>query len=150
MRIYIETSVISAYHCGPPSMKRATRSFFARCALKGYELLTSDVAIREIDEADAGIRRKLRSVLLTHGVTVRRITRLTFRLTDIYLQAGVVPREVAPDAEHIATASTLAVDALVSWNLAHIVNLRTKLMVKEINEAHGHPVPSIIRPDEVI
>ena len=150
MRIYIETSVISAYHFGPPGTKRPTHSFFAKCALRDYELLTSEVAIREIDEADMRIRRKLRAVLAKHRVKVGRMSPQAFTLTDAYLEAGLIPKEVSADAEHIAAASILAVDALVSWNLRHIVNLRTKLMVKEINEARGHPVPSIIRPDEVV
>jgi len=38
---------------------------------------------------------------------------------------------------------------LTSWNLRHIVNLRTKTMVKNINAEKGYITPDIVRPDEV-
>jgi len=38
---------------------------------------------------------------------------------------------------------------LVSWNLAHIVKLKTKRMVRIINEELGYQVLEIVRPDEV-
>jgi len=41
-------------------------------------------------------------------------------------------------------------EALASWNLRHIVNLRTKMMVKTINTELGYITPNIVRPDEVL
>jgi len=59
------------------------------------------------------------------------------------------PARYRPDAEHIAVASVLGFDVLVSWNLAHTVRLKTKRMVRAINEGLGYPVPEIVRPNEV-
>lgn len=67
-----------------------------------------------------------------------------------YLKTGVMPTEFAADAEHIAAATVLDAAVLVSWNLRHIVNVRTKMMVKEINSKFGYKVPDIVRPDEVL
>ena len=46
IRIYVETSVISAYHFAPKSMMSATRLFFEKAAEEGYELHTSEVTCR--------------------------------------------------------------------------------------------------------
>jgi hypothetical protein len=60
------------------------------------------------------------------------------------------PRKVTLDAQHIATCTVNSIEVLVSWNLRHIVNLRTKLIVKEINTEMGYFTPNIVRPDEVM
>jgi len=36
-----------------------------------------------------------------------------------------------------------------SWNLSHIVRLKTKRLVRIINEEFSYPVPEIVRPDEI-
>lgn len=72
------------------------------------------------------------------------------RLAEEYVLRGVIPVKVRADAEHIAVCSVSGVEVLVSWNLRHIVNLRTKVMVKSINTELGYTTPSIVRPDEVL
>jgi hypothetical protein len=41
-------------------------------------------------------------------------------------------------------------DALVSWNMSHIVKLKTKIMVNEINKKSGYPEIYICTPEEVL
>lgn len=62
----------------------------------------------------------------------------------------MIPAKYRADAEHIAVASVEGFDALASWNLRHIVKLKTKSLVKLINREMGCSVPEIIRPDEVL
>lgn len=59
-------------------------------------------------------------------------------LADRYVKQNVIPAKVTPDAQHIAIASVSHMEVLVSWNLKHIVNLHTKLKVKEINSQLGY------------
>ena len=70
-------------------------------------------------------------------------------LAEEYIKRGVIPARYRPDAEHIAVASVSDFNVLTSWNLTHIVKLKTKRMVRIINEELSYPVPEIVRPDEV-
>jgi hypothetical protein len=44
-------------------------------------------------------------------------------LTQKYMEENIVGEQYRSDALHIAIATVLGVDVLVSWNFKHIVNL---------------------------
>jgi hypothetical protein len=77
------------------------------------------------------------------------ITNEAMDLASEYVKRGVIPARYHPDAEHIAVASVFGFDVLTSWNLSHIVRLKTKRLVRIINEEFSYPVPEIVRPDEI-
>jgi hypothetical protein len=54
------------------------------------------------------------------------------------------------DAEHIAIATINRVDALVSWNFRHIVNLQRIRGYNSVNLKYGYPLLEIRSPLEVI
>ena len=54
------------------------------------------------------------------------------------------------DAEHIAIATINRMDALVSWNFRHIVNLQRIRGYNSVNLKYGYPVLEIRSPLEVI
>jgi len=149
IRIYVETSVISAYHFAPKSMMSATRLFFEKAAEEGYELYTSEVTIAELEKAREEVKEKSLDIIRRFGLKVAPRTIEARELAEEYVNRGMIPGKYRMDAEHIAIASVLGYDVLVSWNLAHIVKLKTKRMVQIINREKGYKVPVIIRPDEV-
>lgn len=51
---------------------------------------------------------------------------------------------------HIAVASINNLDAIISWNFAHIVKLKTKKEVVGINAISGYKEIDIYSPWEVI
>jgi hypothetical protein len=131
-------------------MLEATRRFFDTCVKKGYELYSSDVSLREIDRASRFIQEKLYSLIEDFNVRIYTLIEEADRLAEEYVRRGVIPVKARADAEHIAVCSVNAIEVLVSWNLKHIVNLRTKMMVKTINTEMGYTTPNIVRPDEVL
>jgi len=149
LKIYVENSVISAYHFAPRLIVVATRRFFENAVREKHELFTSDVTIAELEKADREVREKSLKVIEAFDVKVVSMTVEARDLADEYVKRGVIPARYRPGAEHIAVASVLGFDVLTSWNLAHIVKLKTKRMVRIINEELGYPVPEIVRPDEV-
>jgi len=149
LRIYVENSVISAYHFAPKLIVSLTKRFFEKAVKERYELFTSDVTIAEIDKATEETREKSLKTIETFKVKIIPRTTEARELADEYIERGVIPERYRPDAEHIAVASVMDLDVLVSWNLTHIVKLKTKKMVRIINEDTGYPVPEIVRPDEV-
>ncbi|KPV65369.1 MAG: hypothetical protein AOA65_0231 [Candidatus Bathyarchaeota archaeon BA1] len=149
LKIYVENSVISAYHFAPRLIVVATRRLFENAVREKHKLFTSDVTIAELEKADREVREKALKVIETFDVKVVSMTVEARDLANEYVKRGVIPAMYRPDAEHIAVASVLGFDVLTSWNLAHIVKLKTKRMVRIINEELGYPVPEIVRPDEV-
>jgi predicted nucleic acid-binding protein len=115
-----------------------------------YELFTSDVTILELDSAREDIRENLLEVIQKYRIKIVSITDAARRLAQEYVARGMIPAKYRADAEHIAVASLEGFDALASWNLRHIVKLKTKSMVRLINRETGYSIPEIIRPDEVL
>jgi len=141
--------VISAYYYGPAAFRRITRDFFRKTRKPDYELATSDITIREIRGAPALMRVRLDRILVAFEIKVWKTDHRVRDLAAKYVAAKVIPAVADLDAQHVAAASILNMDALVSWNLRHIVNLRTKLAVQRINSDQRVHTPSLIRPDEV-
>jgi hypothetical protein len=54
------------------------------------------------------------------------------------------------DAQHIAIATVARVDALVSWNFKHIVNLNRIHGYNSVNLRRGYPMIEIRAPREVL
>lgn len=149
MRIYIETSVISAYEFGDEVLKRVTRKFFSYIT-EHHQPFTSDVTLAEAEKGGAIVLRKMIRVIKQYHIRTLYLNEDALILADRYVKQKVIPAKVVPDAQHIAVASISGMEVLVSWNLRHIVNLHTKLKVKEINSQLGYKVPDIVRPDEMI
>jgi len=149
LKIYVENSVISAYHFAPRLIVTATRRFFEKAVREKHELFTSDVTIAELEKADRDVREKSLKVIQTFDIKVVSRTVEARDLAEEYIKRGVIPARYRPDAEHIAVASVSDFNVLTSWNLTHIVKLKTKRMVRIINEELSYPVPEIVRPDEV-
>jgi hypothetical protein len=55
-------------------------------------------------------------------------------LAEVYVNEGIIPKKYSNDALHIAIATIYKMDAIVSWNLTHIVKFKTKFQVKNINK----------------
>jgi hypothetical protein len=114
-----------------------------------HEAVISNVVQEELERAPAEIRRAILSEvgeiefeLVTEGVE-------SVRLLEGYLAARIVPPRYRDDLRHVAVATAARVDALVSWNFRHLVNLRTRRAVHSVNVRLGYPLLEIVSPEEV-
>jgi hypothetical protein len=71
-------------------------------------------------------------------------------LTEKYMAENIVSEQYASDALHIAIATVLGVDVLVSWNFKHIVNLNKIRLFNAVNLREGYGILDIRTPQEVI
>ena len=62
----------------------------------------------------------------------------------------IFPSKYRDDGLHIAIATVHQIDVVVSWNLRHMVKLRTRREVKAINIVEGYKEIEICTPMEVI
>ena len=71
-------------------------------------------------------------------------------LTDKYMDKKIVDDGYRSDALHIAIATVLEVDVLVSWNLTHIVNEFTIPFFNKVNLESGYQIIDIKKPEEIM
>jgi hypothetical protein len=77
-------------------------------------------------------------------------SRETLALADAYVTSRVVPVRSSDDARHVAIATVAALDALISWNFKHIVNLRRRRLVHSVNVRLGYSLIDLVSPEEVL
>lgn len=146
MRLYLDTSVISAYHDPrTPERMRMTRVFWA--TLDQHDALCSALTLEEVDAAPQESRDKLRQLLA--GFTIVPVDNPVRRLAEAYVEAGVVLPRYVSDAVHIAAAVMGGADVLVSWNFTHLVKRSTRLLVAYVNATRGLRALEILAPPEV-
>jgi len=54
-----------------------------------------------------------------------------------YLRWDALPLSAVVDARHVAIATVARLEAVVSWNMKHLVRLRTRRLVAAVNAALG-------------
>lgn len=152
LRLYVETSVWSyVYAEDAPEKQQITQAFFERVAEGRFDIFISQEVLREIGRADPETRQRLADLLKTHRPTLLAVTEEVAALAAAYLEQGALPRGKAEDAMHAATATVYELDALVSWNYRHLVNLRRKELIHATNLRQGYLKPlEIITPMEVL
>ncbi len=87
--------------------------------------------------------RKHRPILLSINEEIKE-------LAERYILEKIIPEKYRNDALHIAASVVNDLDVVVSWNLQHIVKLKTKLGVEGINRLLGYKVIEIVTPEEVL
>jgi len=71
-------------------------------------------------------------------------------LAQKYISEGVLPANKIEDATHAAVATVFEMDALISWNLKHLSNLRKMELINGINMKEGYSKRlELITPMEV-
>jgi hypothetical protein len=66
------------------------------------------------------------------------------------MEQKIVSENYYGDALHIAVATVIGVDVLVSWNFKHIVNLNKIKSFNSVNIKEGYNILEIRTPREVI
>lgn len=144
MRIYLDTSVFSAYYdTRTPERLQATRAFWK--TLKRHELLCSEVTVAELDEAESADQL----TQLLAGFRVIALEEPMRELAAAYVQQGIIPARYLDDALHIAAAVYGNADVLVSWNFKHLVKRQTRLQVNALNAGRGLRAIEILAPPEL-
>lgn len=145
-RLYLDTSVVNVYR-DPRDvfLQEQTREFWAKLGL--YEAHVSTVVIDEITAAPPAIEEELRA--LVEGLPILDLTAEAELLAERYIDGGVFVRRDLNDARHVAVATIAEMDYLVSWNFRHLVKVKTRRMVNEINLAAGYRTVEIVAPSEL-
>ena len=146
-RIYVDASVIGG--CEDDEFSEHSVRLM-ECFVRGeLVLVVSTLTVQELTGAPDKVREHLASVPEKHIETLQ-LDAEARELADAYIAAGVITARMRADAQHIAIAIVARVDALVSWNFKHIVNLDRIRGYNSVNLRKGYPILEIRAPREVL
>ncbi len=88
------------------------------------------------------------NALLKNGKNVK-ISAEVIKLTQVYIDEGLIPEKYENDALLIALTSVYSLDILVSWNFKHLVKRKTRIGANLINLKNGYKSIEILAPPEL-
>jgi predicted nucleic acid-binding protein len=147
-KIYLETTIPSFYYetRSEPDMvarREWTRQWWDGNR-SGYDLVTSEAVIRELEDGEYESRDE--GIRLLDSIERLEVVDVLADIIDVYLVNKLMPRERMGDALHLALASFYKCDFLLTWNCHHIANANKFEHIRIINTRLGLFVPSLVTP----
>ena len=131
-KIYLDTSVLSAYFDFRKPLRQLMTERWVQNDFLAYDVFISSLVLVEIGNTpDRELREKMLKLVGTMSLTILDMTPAVVALAQKY-RTKVIPKE-ENDSLHIAVASLSGLDAIVSWNFKHIVNLDTIHGIHQVN-----------------
>jgi len=138
LSLYLETSVWNFYFADDaPEKKEITVRFFHKIEKGIYEIFISDTVLEEIGNATEEEKTRLYNLIEQYHPKNIPIIPEMLKLSRKYLSENALPRKANKDALHAAAATVSQMDALISWNLRHLSNLRRMEKINGINLKEG-------------
>ncbi len=152
LSLYLETSVWNfIYADDAPEKREATKQLFKEIKEGRYDIFISEHVVAEIGRTPEPKKRALLERLVKEFSPILLPPNPEVEvLTTVYLEANVASIKASTDLAHIAYAVAYNLDVVVSWNLRHIVRLKTRMAVNGLNKQLGYREIQIIVPEEVI
>jgi predicted nucleic acid-binding protein len=150
-RIYLDSSIIS--HLDAPDRldwQEDTRRFWEGVSAGMYEVFISPVVIAEIERCREPKRSYLLEQLRLIECIVLEKTDEIGELAQRYVDADILKPKSFDDCQHIAYACVHNCDMILSWNFAHLVNVKTISRVKGVNALAGYKEMPIYTPTMLI
>jgi rRNA-processing protein FCF1 len=145
LKIYIENSVIGGYF--DDEFKEHSRNLFEKFKSGIYKPVISSHVIAELEN---GAPDHVKENLKTINYDEYTVNDEMIKLAEKYMEQNIVSENYYGDALHIAIATVIGVDVLVSWNFKHIVNLNRIKSFNSVNLKEGYNILEIRTPREVI
>jgi hypothetical protein len=147
MKFYVDTSVWGGHE--DEEFEEWTVPFFEQSRQGKFSIILSDLTLRELTPAPERVR-KLTETIPEKYLELTSLTQEVELLAEHYINEGVLTPKFINDAQHIAMATILKVDSLVSWNFKHMVNFFRIKQYNSINLKFGYQTIDIRTPKEVI
>ena len=154
--IYLDTSIINfLFADDAPEKRDITLDFFENyIQTNKYDVCISPVVIDEINKTTCVAKRdKLLDVIRTYQIKIVDISGILSEVNELaerYISTGAIPAKKLEDALHIAIATVLNIDVLLSWNYKHLANINRARKITGVNIFSGYSEKiSITTPLEV-
>ena len=146
-RVYIDTSVIGGYF--DEEFEFYTKLFFEKVEQGKFKIILSDILTTELQGAPDNVVTFFKSISKRQIEYVDQ-TEDSIQLGEEYLNEGVVGKTSRTDCRHIALATLVNADILVSGNFKHIVNITRIRGYNSVNIKNGHRILEIRTPREIL
>ena len=147
IKLYLDTSVIGG--CFDKEFEQYSNRLFDNIRKGGLIAVVSDITAYEISKAPSFVKEVILSIPPEYIETVETTDEMR-KLAEHYMESKIVSEKYELDALHIAIATVIKIDVLVSWNFRHIVNFQKIHQFNAVNLKEGYPVLDIRTPMEVI
>jgi predicted nucleic acid-binding protein len=151
-RIYIETTIPSAYYTSRSSAEMVEKRMLTRKwwseALASSELVSSVITIGELEEGTSG--HVPARVAMIRNLELLDVTADVRETARTYTQRKLMPANPPTDALHLAIASHYNCGVLVTWNYRHLANESKLHHIRLVNAQLGLPVPVIASPRQLL
>jgi hypothetical protein len=145
LKVYIENSVIGGYF--DDEFKGYSHKLFENFRKGIYKPIISSHVIAELESwAPDYVKDNLKTLEYEEFDVNEEMTELAKK----YIEEKIVSEKFYSDALHIAIATVIGVDILVSWNFKHIVNYNRIRLFNSVNLKEGYNILEIRSPREVI
>lgn len=145
LRVYLDTSVIGG--CFDREFETESNQIIKNINLGIYEGVISVITVNELIEAPVFVKNLFFD--LSENLTILELNDEAVNLSNEYLKNKIVTEKFKEDALHIALATVYNIDALISWNFKHIVNLNKIKQFNSINISQGYQLLEIRSPKEL-
>jgi len=151
LKLYMETSVWNFYYADDaPEKKAITIDFFNVIKKNIYQIYISNIVLDEIQKASEEKEKLLITIINDYKPEILPINTNVLTLAEKYIIEMALPKRAVDDSKHAAIATYYEMDALISWNLKHLANLKRKQKINAINLKEGFTKAlDIITPMEV-
>lgn len=147
MKFYVDTSVWGGHE--DEEFEEWTVPFFEQAREGKFSIVLTDLTLRELMPAPERVR-KLTETIPDQFLELVSLNEEAELLAAHYINEGILTPKFQSDAQHIAMATILKVDSLVSWNFKHMVNFFRIKQYNSINLKFGYQTIDIRTPKEVI
>ncbi|CAN5388401.1 hypothetical protein BH09BAC1_BH09BAC1_23530 [soil metagenome] len=114
-----------------------------------FTAVISDVTLRELSLAPIRVQELVANVPEEH-LEIFYLTDEHEALATQYLKEGALSAKFESDALHIAIATIIKADILVSWNFKHMVNFFRIRQYNAVNLKSGYSIIDIRSPKEIV
>ncbi len=151
LKIYLDTSVISHLQADDvPEKMDITQKFWEDVKAGIYDVFISEVTKTEVADCPEPKKSLLYGNLKEVKFQTIELTEEIIDLSQRYITQGVLPPKCIDDALHVAAATVMGCNAIVSWNFKHLLKLRAFIGVNGVNKMLGYGEISLIPPYELL
>ena len=151
--VYIETTVVSylvatqSREVVTAGQQQATRDWWTR-RRNSFYCMVSQETLAEAERGDTE-QAALRLAALA-GLPVVPIAQEAERLAADFLRTGALPASARSDAIHLAVASFVQADYLLTWNCRHLANAQIIRRLEREAVRAGWNLPTVCTPPELM
>jgi len=146
-RYYIDTSVIGG--CLDDEFRKASKLLIKEFSKGEKTAVISDITRAELSKAPKKVKEIMNKLPRGYVEDVS-LTEESNELSKAYLKEKVISKRFIADSQHIAIATVVKADIIISWNFKHIVNIERIRGYNSVNIKKGYGAVEIRSPWEVV